>query len=158
MSDKPKVVAWGSFYKGTMQDFGYNEKATMEMTMLDFHGRKLDVYPLIRLSYHESARAAENARIEELERDVARYRWLREFIDQSPQAIEHLACSDGDLLDEVIDAALAHQGKAAEKRNPNSGHGHVYPRPDRVLMRCGGPGICSECSRDKAQQGKGGVK
>lgn len=41
-----------------------------------------------------------------LKKDAERYRWLREFIDQSPQVIEHLACSDGDLIDDVIDAAL----------------------------------------------------
>ena len=42
-------------------------------------------------------------------------------------------------------------------RNENTGHGHVHPRPDGVRARCGGPGICQECSlesflveRDKA--------
>jgi hypothetical protein len=33
----------------------------------------------------------------------------------------------------------------------NSGHGHVWERPDGVNARCGGPGICAECSRDQAQ-------
>ncbi len=33
----------------------------------------------------------------------------------------------------------------------NTGHGHVYTRPDGVKMRCGGPGICSECSKDLAR-------
>lgn len=37
-------------------------------------------------------------------------------------------------------------------RNPNYGHGHVYKRPDGYLARCGGPAICPECSRDKAEQ------
>lgn len=32
--------------------------------------------------------------------------------------------------------------------NPNSGHGHVYPRPDRVVFRCGGPVICKSCGVD----------
>lgn len=31
----------------------------------------------------------------------------------------------------------------------NSGHGHVWERPDGVKVRCGGPGMCSECSRDQ---------
>ncbi len=44
--------------------------------------------------------------VRRMAKDAERYRWLREFIDQSPQAIEHLACSDGDLIDDVIDAAL----------------------------------------------------
>ena len=28
------------------------------------------------------------------------------------------------------------------------GHGHVFPRPDGVKARCGGPGICPQCSKD----------
>lgn len=32
----------------------------------------------------------------------------------------------------------------------NSGHGHVWPRPDGVKMRCGGPRICSACALDNA--------
>jgi len=34
----------------------------------------------------------------------------------------------------------------------NSGHGHVYPRPDGVRMRCGGPALCPDCARDLAQK------
>ncbi|MBL4833611.1 MAG: hypothetical protein JKY26_06505 [Pseudomonas sp.] len=36
--------------------------------------------------------------------------------------------------------------------NPNSGHGHVYHRPDGERARCGGPGICAQCSKDQAQK------
>lgn len=43
------------------------------------------------------------------------------------------------------------------EKGENSGHGHIHPRPDGVMTRCGGPGICNECSieslvveRDKA--------
>jgi len=32
----------------------------------------------------------------------------------------------------------------------NVGHGHVHPRPDGVKARCGGPGLCPECSREAA--------
>jgi len=31
---------------------------------------------------------------------------------------------------------------------PNSGHGHVWKRPDGVKMRCGGPCLCAICSMD----------
>ncbi|QGJ90136.1 hypothetical protein HWC80_gp076 [Mycobacterium phage Indlulamithi] len=31
------------------------------------------------------------------------------------------------------------------------GHGHVVPRPDGMKARCGGPGMCAECSREQAQ-------
>lgn len=36
--------------------------------------------------------------------------------------------------------------------NPSTGHGHVYPRPDGVKMRCGGPSMCTECAKDLARQ------
>ena len=32
------------------------------------------------------------------------------------------------------------------------GHGHVVKRPDGVRARCGGPAICSQCSREFAAQ------
>lgn len=31
----------------------------------------------------------------------------------------------------------------------NTGHGHVWPRPDGVKARCGGPGMCSACNNDE---------
>jgi hypothetical protein len=31
----------------------------------------------------------------------------------------------------------------------NSGHGHVWERPDGERARCGGPGLCSECRADE---------
>lgn len=37
----------------------------------------------------------------------------------------------------------------------NRGHGHVNPRPDGVRARCGGPGICAECSHEQAMAIKG---
>lgn len=33
----------------------------------------------------------------------------------------------------------------------NQGHGHVFRRADGVKARCGGPGMCSECSADLAR-------
>jgi hypothetical protein len=33
----------------------------------------------------------------------------------------------------------------------NFGHGHVRPRADGARARCGGPGLCSECSQEQAQ-------
>lgn len=33
--------------------------------------------------------------------------------------------------------------------NTNSGHGHVWERPDGVKARCGGPKLCKECQADK---------
>lgn len=33
----------------------------------------------------------------------------------------------------------------------NTGHGHVWPRPDGLIARCGGPGICKQCALDQAE-------
>lgn len=33
----------------------------------------------------------------------------------------------------------------------NTGHGHVFRRQDGVKARCGGPGLCLECSLDLAK-------
>jgi hypothetical protein len=35
--------------------------------------------------------------------------------------------------------------------NDNTGHGHVWARPDGMKVRCGGPPLCSECSADLAR-------
>ena len=32
--------------------------------------------------------------------------------------------------------------------NPNTGHGHVHPRPDGLRVRCGGPAVCTYCAAD----------
>ncbi len=37
----------------------------------------------------------------------------------------------------------------------NTGHGHVRPRPDGVKARCGGPGLCGECSREASRKKAG---
>lgn len=37
----------------------------------------------------------------------------------------------------------------------NVGHGHVFPRPDGVRARCGGPPICTECAIDAASKALG---
>lgn len=39
----------------------------------------------------------------------------------------------------------------AEQAGTNVGHGHVFPRADGVKMRCGGPGLCSECAADASR-------
>lgn len=33
----------------------------------------------------------------------------------------------------------------------NSGHGHVWERPDGMKARCGGPMMCAECAKDYAE-------
>lgn len=36
----------------------------------------------------------------------------------------------------------------------NTGHGHVWPRPDGVKARCGGPGMCKACALDASRFGQ----
>lgn len=38
----------------------------------------------------------------------------------------------------------------------NCGHGHVRPNSDGSKARCGGPGICQECSREAIKLAMGG--
>ena len=45
-------------------------------------------------------------------------------------------------------ASKPEPGSTAAHGNPNTGHGHVFPRPDGVKARCGGPAICAECALD----------
>lgn len=33
----------------------------------------------------------------------------------------------------------------------NSGHGHVWPRPDGFKARCGGPTLCPQCRADQTK-------
>lgn len=34
----------------------------------------------------------------------------------------------------------------------NTGHGHVFPRPDGARARCGGPALCGSCRADAARK------
>lgn len=47
-------------------------------------------------------------------------------------------------------AALSAQPKTESRVGTNTGHGHVWARPDGLKVRCGGPGICIMCSKDHA--------
>ena len=38
----------------------------------------------------------------------------------------------------------------------NTGHGHVWERPDGIKARCGGSGFCAQCSADQACRWKVG--
>lgn len=38
----------------------------------------------------------------------------------------------------------------AYKPGTNTGHGHVWERPDGMRVRCGGPRMCKECGADLA--------
>lgn len=33
-------------------------------------------------------------------------------------------------------------------------HGHVTPRPDGMVARCGGPAICAQCALELARKKK----
>ena len=51
-------------------------------------------------------------------------------------------------IEEMVETLERIAGADIPKLNPNQGHGHVYPRPDGVRARCGGPSMCGECAID----------
>lgn len=57
------------------------------------------------------------------------------------------------VLGREIDLQVLEQVPAVhEHQMPNTGHGHVFPRADGAVARCGGPGICAECKADLARK------
>lgn len=71
-TNKPKVVAWGTFYRGVMQDFAYNRDGAERSVKLDFHQRPLSIEPLIRLSDYEALQAECDGLRKDLEEAEAR--------------------------------------------------------------------------------------
>lgn len=58
------------------------------------------------------------------------------------------------LMIATVEALLANhtiKPGLASGHPANTGHGHVRPRPDGLVARCGGPGMCSPCSIELAQ-------
>lgn len=51
-------------------------------------------------------------------------------------------------LEELEAMHEAHSRLSA--RSSNTGHGHVFARPDGSRARCGGPAMCSDCQHDLA--------
>lgn len=65
---------------------------------------------------------------------------------------------DRDMVIKVLGLSLDEFTKMAgtiSSPRPNKGHGHVFPRADGVLARCGGPGLCKECRADKLKKENG---
>jgi hypothetical protein len=83
--------------------------------------------------------------LQRMAKDAARYRWLREG---HPGTYNTIMIHAGAQLDQAIDQALASSAKG--RIGTNTGHGHVWERPDGVKARCGGPSMCTECARDQA--------
>lgn len=73
--------------------------------------------------------------------------------EESAQWIaDHIPTGDR-ARDELVAAMVECSGlETALEYGTNTGHGHVWPRPDGVKARCGGPGLCAQCSRDEARQ------
>lgn len=66
----------------------------------------------------------------------------------APIAIGRGGAVIADVLD---DFPAAHSLRLKEVRTQlgNEGHGHVVPRLDGTVMRCGGPGICKTCQKER---------
>jgi NAD-dependent DNA ligase len=54
------------------------------------------------------------------------------------------------IADVLDDFPAAHSLRLKEIRTQlgSEGHGHIVPRLDGTLMRCGGPGICKTCQKE----------
>jgi len=130
---------------------------------------------------YTAACAAIDAQPSDTEKDAARYRWLRDRndwhaeprLDEEDGTIWKLTFytpapiidpTDDDSLDVALIAAMledvcssarqvaSQPAQPIETKPSNTGCGHVFPRPDGVRARCGGPGVCSACSKDAARE------
>ncbi|MDH0287722.1 hypothetical protein N7414_01235 [Pseudomonas sp. GD04087] len=54
-------------------------------------------------------------------------------------------------IDEFLASQQGEHAKRAEQAEGAQGHGHVTPRADGFLARCGGPGICKVCQAEQAR-------
>ncbi|WP_320533625.1 hypothetical protein [Robbsia andropogonis] len=57
-----------------------------------------------------------------------------------------------ELAEEALDEAIDTARKEQNPIGSNTGHGHVWKRPDGLKAKCGGPGMCAKCSRDAARK------
>lgn len=97
---------------------------------------------------YEQLNAELRAECEALRKDAARYNWVR---SADPDDVDYVSQQIGHVKDEYIDSAMSKE-RGPEESEPNSGHGHVFKRPDGKLARCGGPGLCKDCSVDLEKQ------
>lgn len=58
---------------------------------------------------------------------------------------------DGSSVVEISWATPKSPTRANGGPGTNTGHGHVWRRPDGRRDRCGGPRVCDKCSRDAAE-------
>lgn len=100
-------------------------------------------------------------------KDAERWRELAAIIernnaDEIASCIELIEQHKGERASPTVAqlAATMDARKPANRVGTNSGHGHVWGRPDGLKAKCGGPEFCAECRRDRdaaiAQQGKEG--
>lgn len=93
--------------------------------------------------------------LEELQRDEAAVTEIYGFADgwfgDECSNAEDVKLIWKKSLKQAEETALIVAGVKPQKEEPippNCGHGHVFPNPNGTKARCGGPGLCSECSKD----------
>ena len=59
---------------------------------------------------------------------------------------------------DLFDVTPAQASPPSSGPGSNTGHGHVWDRPDGMRARCGGPAMCSECARDAGRFGRPGQR
>lgn len=73
-----------------------------------------------------------------LHREVGAHRWIEIMTELK-------------RVSETVEAALSETAGAVPEYSriaTNTGHGHVWERPDGFRARCGGVGLCGECKAD----------
>lgn len=83
--------------------------------------------------------------------------WAGPYVSMAMAALRYVA---GDILNLVTESDHMKTflpGQAAQSPS-NTGHGHIFQRPDGARARCGGPASCSECAADDARKKAWGGK
>lgn len=78
----------------------------------------------------------------------------KSFEERQVDALESIAESLAVLANPITVDANGYDPSAFPVPKVTWGHGHVYPRIDGSVTRCGGPSICSQCSIDQQRLNK----
>lgn len=77
---------------------------------------------------------------------------VQRILNHIQETLDALADASNRATDFANKYIAARDSSAPAQQGDNVGHGHVYPRPDGVKARCGGPAICKECALDFARK------
>lgn len=113
--------------------------------------KKLRAEINLRLDIQEAKRELSNKH----DREAMRWQEYNQLTLSRAEAAEARAAELQQQLSEALERVKGLEAQlrpSAPPRTPNSGHGHVFPRPDGMKARCGGPALCKECRCDEAMR------